>query len=882
MKINIVYDASTSSAPAGFFTAVNAAVQYWEQEITNPITVTIDFGWGEVGGAPITGAGIIAESSTNGLVFSYDQIRQALVDAANSPAAVQAAASLPSTDPTGGVGLFTAVAEAEALGLPTGGATFAGAVGLNASDLFAFDPNNRAVVGKYDAVGALEHEISEVLGRIAGSGQLENGVAQYAPLDLFRFAAPGQLALTPGAASFSVDGQTLLMPFNAPSAGDPGDWDPSVTGDAFGEGQTDLAEFVSPIDLAIMQALGYTIAPTPGSTARFPDGNFVLSGMTSSAYDPARGLIYFSTIAGLIESFNPATDKTTALLNLGHFVQGLAVSPDGATLYVGLQGGTGGAETMDLVNLATLAVTAESFASGGDGPASIVITPQGEGYFTSSYDGSGWTPLSSFSTSGAFAPANVSGAPMIGAGGEAPPYYFFAPHVVLSANGHYALAYDTADSDGAVTLLDAQSGAVIASKGVVFPGNNDKADVSNAGLVVDLTYGALEVFDSQLSLVKDLSSLQRVSGEIAGVLFSQDGSELYVWDAAAKQLLLYSTSTWQQTGVIPVASSVSTLNGGASPAGDMSFADNGRLLLLNTGVGFEIIDLRPGDHRADFAGDGLSGFLLQNTSGLVAIGEVNGGQAGYVYPTALPAGWAFRGTGDFLGDGKADFLIQNASGVVAVGEVGGGQATYIFPTAIDATWKFVGTGDFLGDGKDQFMVENTQGGTAGLLAIGEIAGGHATYIYPTALPSGWSFVGTGDFLGDGKSEFMIQNASGLVAIGKLANGAPTFSFPAFLDASWKFVGDGDFLGDGRDQFMVENTTGTVAIGEIVNGHPTYIYPTGLAAEWKFVGDGDYLGEGHDQFMIESSISGAVFVGDYSGGQVHYTQVASLPPDWTFH
>src|SRR6202042_1924999 len=100
-------------------------------------------------------------------------------------------------DPTGGAGLSVAVAEAAALGLPTGGVEMAGAAGLNASDPFTFDPNNRAVAGDFDAVGALEHEISEVLGRIAGSGQIAGDVAQYAPLDLFRYVAPGQLALAP-------------------------------------------------------------------------------------------------------------------------------------------------------------------------------------------------------------------------------------------------------------------------------------------------------------------------------------------------------------------------------------------------------------------------------------------------------------------------------------------------------------------------------------------------------------------------------------------------------------------------------------------------------------------------------------------------------------
>ncbi len=274
MQINVVFDASTNGAPAGFFTAVNAAVQYWEQEITNPISVTIDFGWGEVGGTAITGDAI-GESSTNGYTTTYAQVRQALIGAATTPAGVQAVASLPAADPTGGAGLFVAIAEAAALGLPTFGATVAGSIGLNASDNFTFDPNNRGIAGDYDAIGVLEHELSEVLGRIAGSGQLQNGVAQYAPLDLFRYTAPGQLALTPEAASFSLDGgQHLLLPFNAPSAGDPGDWDPSVGGDSFGEGALGVPQLVSPTDLEVMNVLGYELAQAPNPSVRYADGTF--------------------------------------------------------------------------------------------------------------------------------------------------------------------------------------------------------------------------------------------------------------------------------------------------------------------------------------------------------------------------------------------------------------------------------------------------------------------------------------------------------------------------------------------------------------------------------------------------------------------------------
>jgi hypothetical protein len=95
-------------------------------------------------------------------------------------------------------------------------------------------------------------------------------------------------------------------------------------------------------------------------------------------------------------------------------------------------------------------------------------------------------------------------------------------------------------------------------------------------------------------------------------------------------------------------------------------------------------------------------------------------------------------------------------------------------------------------------------------------------------------------------------------------------------------GAGDFLGDGKDQYLLENTSGLLAFGEVTGGEANYTFlPVGIGPEWKFVGTGDYLGEGHDQFLLENT-SGAVDVADWINNQLHVTQVAGIGPEWTFH
>jgi hypothetical protein len=50
MQINIVYDPSVANAPAGFTTAITDAVNFLDKLFTNPISITIDVGYGEVDG----------------------------------------------------------------------------------------------------------------------------------------------------------------------------------------------------------------------------------------------------------------------------------------------------------------------------------------------------------------------------------------------------------------------------------------------------------------------------------------------------------------------------------------------------------------------------------------------------------------------------------------------------------------------------------------------------------------------------------------------------------------------------------------------------------------------------------------------------------------
>jgi hypothetical protein len=252
----VTYDASANAAPAGFKTAVQAAVQFFDTTFSNNITVNIAFGWGEVGGSALD-ASAVGESIGNYYNVSYATLRNALINAdSGTPAIEQAVQALPTVNPTTGRFIMSS-AEEKAVGLLGSSHISDGSVGLSSSDPFTFDPNNRAVAGAYDAIGTLEHEISEVLGRTVFTDPVNgNG-----PLDLFRYASAGVHTYQAGSAFFSLDGSTALKWFNDGSnGGDGGDWASGGGADAFNAFvHTGVLEPVSPTDIELMQLLGYTV-----------------------------------------------------------------------------------------------------------------------------------------------------------------------------------------------------------------------------------------------------------------------------------------------------------------------------------------------------------------------------------------------------------------------------------------------------------------------------------------------------------------------------------------------------------------------------------------------------------------------------------------------
>jgi hypothetical protein len=257
--------------------AVNYVVNEYENLYSNPINVNITV-------QSTNTPGVLGGSSTALVGFdNYAGTRNALLAeyaAHPNSTVIQAGASLGAADPTGGGTFVFAKAEAKALGLVANDATNDGTFTFGSTVTYTFDPNNRQVAGAFDFVGVVEHEFSEIMGRIPILGaNFGNGLPSYDPNDLFRYTAPGTRTLVVPPPSvfpssfgyFSVNGGTTnLQGFNGNNGGDVDDYNGSNATDPYnaftGPGQ---GHALNTVDNQNMLVLGWSqnqsVTPEPAS-----------------------------------------------------------------------------------------------------------------------------------------------------------------------------------------------------------------------------------------------------------------------------------------------------------------------------------------------------------------------------------------------------------------------------------------------------------------------------------------------------------------------------------------------------------------------------------------------------------------------------------------
>jgi hypothetical protein len=278
LTINTTFDPSVAalgaSVAADWHSAWQDAVTELQNDFSDPITVNIT-----LKAAP----NVLGESNTPlqliGGANNYAAMKAALIADSKTANDASAYANLPAVDPSGGREFIASFANAKALGLRAANdPSQDGTITLGSNQPFTFDPNNRAVGGKFDFIGVAQHEITEVMGRIGILGNTLGGSTPFDdPLDLFGFSGPHLLNLNPNQSGvyFSTDGgvTSLRIYNNGSNGGDDKDWASGLTppNDSFNAfGATGVKEPLSLVDLKSMDVIGYDLrlsVPEPGSLA---------------------------------------------------------------------------------------------------------------------------------------------------------------------------------------------------------------------------------------------------------------------------------------------------------------------------------------------------------------------------------------------------------------------------------------------------------------------------------------------------------------------------------------------------------------------------------------------------------------------------------------
>ncbi len=190
--------------------------------------------------------------------------------------------------------------------------------------------------------------------------------------------------------------------------------------------------------------------------------------------------------------------------------------------------------------------------------------------------------------------------------------------------------------------------------------------------------------------------------------------------------------------------------------------------------------------------------------------------------------WNLIGAGDFDGDGDDDILWQHKDGLVHQWKMQNGDrvaSSNLYNGAlIGSDWNLIGAGDFDGDGDDDILWQHKDG----LVHQWEMQNGDrvagANLHNGALIGSDWNLIGAGDFDGDGDDDILWQHKDGLVHQWKMQNGDRVASANLIstelvnsLGSGSTFIGAGDFDGNGSESLLWQRDNGQVfAVDNIHN------------------------------------------------------------------
>jgi CHRD domain len=244
-------------------------------------------------------------------------------------------------------------------------------------------------------------------------------------------------------------------------------------------------------------------------------------------------------------------------------------------------------------------------------------------------------------------------------------------------------------------------------------------------------------------------------------------------------------------------------------------------------------------------------------------GEIRGQLVAF---TLLP-----QGEGHFDADQSGGRLLRHDDGTFRIDDINALQVTTHVLGAVGAEWSFLGTGDFNGNGISDMLSQRFSDGMllTHTIDANQVVGSSLL----GAIGSEWNFLGIGDFNHDATSDLLWQDTDGTLLTHNINNNQVMGSaFLGQIGSEWNFLATDDFNQDGTSDLLWQRTDGTLLIHNINNNQASGSATLGqIGSEWHFAGTGDFNGDDASDLLWQRH-DGTLLVHNLNNNQVTNAQV----------